>query len=467
MWRLIDDTYPEGIIGPVWNVVRLGDSQREGVVLIGWGWHGSFGGDLSDVKPVRVALLEQQSDGTLVDATERLLGDAITNGGNSVIAADFNGDGLDDLVFPAHNESPFIAKASTAYLSRSDGGFDKLTLSDRVMAHDARLATLDGRKVILAASYGGRGNDGPSNPMYSWSGNTFEVDTSLGFIGVEEEARGIYTGLRSIDGLSIAAGPFTGNTDTWVVVGDSRPPRSMPDMPQCPVRTYAYKYNDGVLSTPPVLLPMPYFNDKSEYESFESEWDPCFKTHTPELWTTDLNQDGLPDILAGQMIWAFGAGQQKTVIQLLINRGDIVFTDETDALDPEYFKDSSLDNSMRLADVDGSGIDTILMSSLLTVPDDLSPEYLIREGPYILVNDGTGRLYSAMHEEFNGLPGQIAVLWTATCQQAEGRQPTPCGSLPTIPPLAPSTSSQSCLPLLPARREPPALARGRLDNMLW
>ena len=179
------------------------------------------------------------------------------------------------------------------------------------MAHDARLATLDGREVILAASFGGRGNDGPSNPIYSWTGNTFEVDTSLGFIGVEEEARGVDTGLRSIGGLSIRAGPFTGNTDTWVIVGDSEPPRSMPDMPECPVRTFAYKYNDGVLSTPPVLLPMPYFNDKSEYEEFESRWDPCFKTHTPELWTTDLNQDGLPDILAGQMIWSFGAGQQN------------------------------------------------------------------------------------------------------------------------------------------------------------
>ena len=210
--------------------------------------------------------------------------------------------------------------------------------------------------------------------------------------------------------MSVLAGQFTGNADNWLIIGDSDGESGggdfyrflgVPGVPGCPARTYAYKYNDGVLSTPPALLPMPYFDDKAEYEAFESQWDPCSKTHTPRLWTTDLNQDGLPDILAGQVIWTAGAaGHQKAVIQLLINQGGMVFTDETDALAPEFNKDSWLDFSMRWEDVDGSGIDTMFLSP---------PNFrAANHGQYILVNDGTGRLFAAMHDEFQAMEPQIA-----------------------------------------------------------
>ena len=196
------------LIGPFWNVIGLGASQREGVALGGWGFNGSFNSTLPDVTPIAAALLEQQSDGTLVDATTRLLGNAITNGAGSVIVADFNGDGLDDLVLPAHNESPFLWKHSTAFISRPGGGFDKLTLGDDVMNHDARLVTLDGRKKILARSFGGSGNQGRGagfNVIYSWTGNTLTADTSLGDLG----------------GMSVQAGAFTGGSDTWLIIGGS------------------------------------------------------------------------------------------------------------------------------------------------------------------------------------------------------------------------------------------------------
>jgi len=51
------------------------------------------------------------------------------------------------------------------------------------------------------------------------------------------------------------------------------------------------------------------------------------------------------------------------VFQLLINHGNMVFTDDTDALAPEFNQDSFIDYSVRLADVDGSGIDTMFHSS--------------------------------------------------------------------------------------------------------
>ena len=381
-----------GLVGPFWNVIKLGTSQQDGVVLGGWAFNGSFASTLPDVTPVRAVLLEQQSNGSLLDATTRLLGNPVTNGAGSVIVADFNGDGFDDLVLTAHNESPFLFKHSTAYMSRSDGGLDKLILSDNVMDHDAKLVTLDGRKKILARSFGGSGNNGNGpgfNVIYSWNGSSFTVDTSIGDAG----------------GMSVQAGPFTGNSDNWLIIGDSAGGIGIPWASTNPMLNYAYKYNGGVLSTVPVLLPKPYFNDKAAYSGFSSFWDPNSKSHTSRLWTTDLNQDGLLDILAGQEIWtAAAAGLQKQVYQMLINHGNMVFSDETDALAPEFNQDSYNDYSMRLADIDGSGIDTLLHSSNPAFSDSVDAT---KQGQYILVNDGTGRLYAAMHDEFRAMRTQI------------------------------------------------------------
>ena len=71
------ETPGEGAVGPYWNVVRLGVPKQEGVALASRGGNG------------QIVLLEQQRDGTLVEATDRLLGDAMTNGGHAVIVADF------------------------------------------------------------------------------------------------------------------------------------------------------------------------------------------------------------------------------------------------------------------------------------------------------------------------------------------------------------------------------------------
>ena len=381
-----------GFVGPFWNVVKTGAAQREGVALGGWVFNGSFTSAQPDVTPVQVAILEQQPNGTLQEASARLLGNVTTNGQGSVIVADFNGDGRDDLVFPAHNESPFLWKASTAWMSRADGGFDRITLPDAVMNHDARVVTIDGAKKILARSFGGSGNNGNGpgfNVLYSWNGSNFTVQ-NLGDLG----------------GQSVLAGLFNGPGETWMIIGDSQSGPGVPYAPTNPMLNFAYRFSGGQVSEPPTQLPKPYFNDKPQYAGFRSHWDPYSKTHTSRLWMTDLNMDGRPDILAGQEIWtAESAGLQKAVFQLLVNRGNMAFEDQTDALAPEFSQDSIIDYNVRLADVDGSGIDTMFLSS----PQEFDNQKdAVRQGQYVLVNDGTGRLYAALHDEFRAMRTQVA-----------------------------------------------------------
>jgi hypothetical protein len=378
------------VIGPFWNAARMGSGRLEGLVMDGWAYTG-FNNSATAVTPVRAVAFQQQSDGRLLEATSSLFGDALTNGAGSAIVADFNGDGLDDVVLPAHNESPFIAAPSTAFVSRSDGGFARLTLPDSVMDHDARLVTIGGRQMILARSFGGSGNggNGPGfNVLYSWNGAGFDVDLSLGDLG----------------GMAVLGGRFGDDGSDWLIVGDSTYGPGVPWTPANPMLNYAYRYSGGRVVLPPVQLPAPYFNDKPEYSGFTSQWDPYSKTHTSRLWTTDLNQDGRLDILAGQELWSASAGLQRSVFQLLLNEGGMRFADATDTLAPEYAKTSySMDYSVRLADVDGSGIDTLFLSGGALPTPSLSTVH----GNYMLVNDGTGRLYAALHDEFASMASSI------------------------------------------------------------
>lgn len=387
-WVPLDTTAT--IIGPFWSAMKLGSDQREGLVLAGWAYNGSFESTLPDVTPTRAMIFEQQADGTLQDATTRLFGDPTTFGVGDVLVADFNGDGRDDVLLPAHNESPFIAKPSIAYVSQGDGLL-KQTLPDSVMAHHTSLYSVDGSTRAVARSFGGSGNNGRGagyNIVYQWTGSGFST-TNVGDVG----------------GMAVVAGHFTNNSDLWIVAGDSNSGIGRSYAVTNPGLNWAYKFNNQNPTLPYVALPKPYFNDKPEYASFASQWDPYSKTHTPRLLSADLNQDGLLDIIALASIWRSGVGFQRGALQLMLNRGNMLFADDTDSLAPEFSKLSNLDYSAKLIDVDGSGIETLFLASV-QVPQVADDE--AKQGQYILVNDGTGRLYTAMHDEFRAMRTQIA-----------------------------------------------------------
>ncbi|TWO69051.1 hypothetical protein FN976_20140 [Caenimonas sedimenti] len=378
---------------PFWGNIRTGSNQLEGVAMAGWAYSG-FSNTATSVTTVRAVLLQQQADGRLLEASTAVLGNPDTNGAGSVLTADFNGDGREDLVFPAHNESPFLWQASTAFMSRADGGFNRIVLPDAVMNHDSRVVQLGGQTRIIARSFGGSGQNGQGagfNVVYTWNGSNFTVDEGIGDPG----------------GMSVVAGKFGPDSQDWVAIGDSSfgatPPTSW--SPTNPMLNYIFRYDGTKLVTPGILLPKPYFNDKAEYAGFSSQWDPHSKTHTSRLYTTDLNQDGRPDIIAGQEIWSGAGGLQRSALQLLVNQGNTVFHDQTDVLAPEYDKQSRhIDYTLRLVDLDGSGIDSIVMVNTFGFTVTLTQP----SGNFLLVNDGTGRLYAAMgNAQFSGMAPRI------------------------------------------------------------
>jgi hypothetical protein len=120
------------------------------------------------------------------------------------------------------------------------------------------------------------------------------------------------------------------------------------------------------------------------------------QAHVYRVWTDDLNHDGSADILAAQNLFSTSGNESKAnALQVLINRGDDTFNDLTLKLNPDMqFETSDLDYTPTFLDIDNSGINTYLMSG------QLSWSSMSKQADYILLNDGTGRLFVALHDQF-------------------------------------------------------------------
>jgi hypothetical protein len=255
------------------------------------------------------------------------------------------------------------------------------------MNHDAQVVVLGGQKRILTRSFGGSAPGcNYTNYLYTWTGSNFAVQ-DIGDTGNMSVSAGKY-GNDGEDWIAIAGTSFGADLQSWT--------------PTSPMLNYVFRFNGGIVK-PGTPLPKPYFNDKPEYAGFQSGF--VSLSHMSRISTTDLNQDGRPDLIANTEIWSSGAGLQRTVLQLLVNQGNATFQDQTDALAPEYDKQSNyIDYSLRLVDLDGSGIASILM---VNAPGN-NPSLTKPSGNFLLVNDGTGRLYAALGTaEFAGMAAKV------------------------------------------------------------
>jgi hypothetical protein len=385
----------------MYGVGRFGTDQSEGIVLSGWAYNAAATGN-NDVYQVNMAILAQKTDGTLRTATSEMVPSALTNGAGSVVIADFNGDGKDDIFLAAHNETPMIAKSSVAYLSNRNGAFDKVGLvaqwgvpmlatgTDAVLAHDAKLVKYQNKNAILISSYSavGRGFVG----VYTYNGLNFDF-TRLRVNG------------NDIEGSSAVLADFLGTGKSDIAVVDSAWDLGQAwNANMTAMRGLIYRGNDtSTFSAPVVETPAPFFNGKAEYSSLTSFWDASGnKTHQSRVWTDDVNQDGKPDMIVGSEIWP----GWKAMLQILVNNGSGTFVDKTVGNMP-FNENTGLDYSMRMVDLDNSGIMTYLMAQTDAYCQTAGCRNRSLHGNYIMVNDGTGQFHIAMHDEFQNMGTQV------------------------------------------------------------
>jgi VCBS repeat-containing protein len=102
-------------------------------------------------------------------------------------------------------------------------------------------------------------------------------------------------------------------------------------------------------------------------------------------------------------MWSQTSTDFPVALQVLINKGDGTFTDATERLNPDMkLMSAEMDYNPQFLDLDNSGIETLLFSGSFSYS---SPA---RQSDYVLLNDGTGRLHIALHDQFFDLAKSVA-----------------------------------------------------------
>jgi len=116
------------------------------------------------------------------------------------------------------------------------------------------------------------------------------------------------------------------------------------------------------------------------------------------VWAEDFNHDGKLDLIVGESTgvadWSVSTAVNSSKLVLLQNQGNYLFSDKTDALGAAYVATTNnVDYSTQRVDLDGSGINSYLLG-------DSPLGAGTTQSNYLLLNDGTGKLYAALHDEF-------------------------------------------------------------------
>ena len=368
------------------SLIKLDNSGYFGLINTGWGYSGF---DTTQTIPSRVkmSLMAPNGSGELNLNTSKYISDPTTWGGGSVIVADFNSDGSSDIFLASHNESPAVAEPSTVYLSNTNGTFTKLVLNDAVAAHDASLFYSNNVPMVVASTYAGN-----SNPVYKFINGNFSVTD------VDVQYQINVNTAEHYGGSATTIGKFGPNNSLKLIRGDtlsystSKTTNPWEKVTNSTFKVFTFSEPNNISQLPLQVIPA-YLSTIPAYENFESYLGKGI-THITRVWSEDLNHDGALDLLAAQSMWSDGSDNFPSALQVLMNKGDGTFVDKTAKLNPDIkLTTNEFDYTPSFVDIDKSGIDTLLFAGINTPTQ-------ARQSNYVLLNDGTGRLHVALHDQF-------------------------------------------------------------------
>ncbi len=176
VWEPAPGTSAPGGQGPprpiaFFATAPLGNPAVSSIVVDGWI---DVPENATTPYPCVAAIFSENSAGVMQIQQAGAFGGSLqTRGAGSVLIGDFNGDGINDIFFPAHNEQPFATEPSTAIIS-SPSGYTDVTLGDAVEDHGSSLFPYLGKLLALGAN-GGNSPSGFAVYQYNDTSKTFDV----------------------------------------------------------------------------------------------------------------------------------------------------------------------------------------------------------------------------------------------------------------------------------------------------
>ncbi|MGO4706313.1 FG-GAP-like repeat-containing protein [Microvirga sp. 2MCAF38] len=387
------------------NGYHFGDLDGDGrldMVIGGW----AYGSDPTGPNnaATRLLVLKQDASGGFTEFSG--LSGTVIAGTWQPLIADFNGDGKGDIGVAGFTDFP-VTPARSTFLISGASGYTRVDYDDRIAAHGANLADIngDGLMDVVTATYSAidaatgssrtsdqyfLGQNG-ANPVAVW--NTPDANPVN----------------RSPGGSAVAAGDLDNDGYVDFVIGDAIDT----SIPLFDEHGYFQRADilvmkgdgTGMVNGTKVAKITPYFEthhdglspiDFGTGELFQETY-----SHDVRAMIADLDGDGLNDILT--LSTNYSLGENASSIRIYQNKGSFNFVDITDTWLPEYNSNWTADYSLQVRDFDGNGtIDLAIAAEGLNTG----------HGNAIFLNDGSGRLHLAVRNEY--------LTWADTFKNAAG-----------------------------------------------
>jgi hypothetical protein len=363
-----------------------GDGLPE-MIFSGWTFQSSSASTLNPPAPVFV--LTPGSDGKLTFLNGGKLQDLKIPGTGDPVVGDFNGDGVQDVFFIGFTDFPVLPVASTLLLGSRTGNFEIRSVNPPIAAHSGDVADIDG--------------DGDIDIVFS---NYHAIEQTANnavlrqAVALVNDGTGNFSQYRTINvaaadlvaGSTGIAADFDGDGRLEFVFGDAKDNATNWRVGHVKLVTVPGGLGEGSAFTDATSRRIAdgYF-DSAAFASLQSFFDPE-KSHEVETLVADLNGDGRLDIIMMSMLWS--SGPDRFVPQILINQGNLVFTDETITRLPDFDIIRGASFNPILFDINRDGHVDLILDGGADYDSGTGRPYVGHLGADILLNDGTGRFYS-------------------------------------------------------------------------